>query len=394
MSLQTQYHVDVSHLCDFITSAQQGFYEGRPKTKTWKDKFKNNAVLLVIDPQNSFMEENENVGRLMGSLFVPNSNADIQNVINLVNAGYFHEVHVSLDTHSIRHIAHPGFWTYEDAGKWVDATDAQKFNVLKNMYEEDTNKWYVEGTYLFDDTVKTKFYPKKTVNDTDGSNKFENLCEYVKEYIDTLNEGGGHPAIIWPYHCLESTNGHKVARELQLCLTRVQDDSVSNVFYHNKGRNNLAEMYSIFSAEVPLSMKWLELLHAYAYEKQGIYTSVPDARGSRKYESQSNNICTELNREFLARLFGTNNTIYVCGEARTHCVKASVMDMIKYVKEKNDHIDWLNSNNTNCSNLQKIDMSRIVLLKNSSSPIGDSEEEDAHNSLEAIMRREGCVVMD
>lgn len=398
MSLQTQYHVDVSHLRDFITSlGPQGFYDNQYKTRNMIGEFKKNAVLLVIDPQNSFMEANRVVGRHPGSLCVPNSNTDIQNIMQLVNNGFFSEIHVSLDTHSPRHIAHPGFWTFknETSGNWEDATDAQCFNVLKNVQGE-SGEWYVEGTYLFspvgDPPVTTRFYPKKTMDDSNGTNNFDALCTYVRGYIDALNNGSGHQAIIWPYHCLESTVGHKVAQELQTCLDQVQSQNTSSVFYHTKGRNNLAEMYSIFSAEVPVLDGWLNIIRGYAYELSNDCENFQDSLGTQYYKSQSNNIYTRRNDALLARLFGKNNTIYVCGEARTHCVKASVMDMIKYVKEWNAFVNNLNMEQTNYNGLECIKMSRIVLLLNSSSPIGDSEK-NPKNALASIMRNEGCIVM-
>ena len=70
-------------------------------------------------------------------------------------------------------------------------------------------------------------------------------------------------------------------------------------------------------------------------------------------------------------------------------MKASVIDMIQFVKDWNAHINYLNTNNLNNDNDKTIDMSRIVLLLNSTSPIGDPEMD----TLEAIMRREGCTVM-
>jgi len=390
MSLQTHYHVDVSHLDDFVTSSgPQGFYDDVQKTRDMIKKFKKNAVLLVIDPQNSFMEANPSLRRPQGSLYVPNSNIDIHNIIQLVNDGYFHEVHVSLDTHSPRHIAHPGFWMYlnEQSGTWEDATDAQSFNVLKNMPPEgESGDWYIEGTNIFSG-VKTRFYPKKTVDDSDGTNSFGVLCTYVRMYINAINNGNGHQAIIWPEHCLESTYGHEVAQELKTCLDSVQRQNTSSVFYHTKGRNNLAEMYSIFSAEFPVHDFWLNLIPGYAYEVSNTCANFQDLVGSQHYKSRSDNIYTSRNNAFLARLFGENNTVYVCGEARTHCVKASVMDMIQYVKEWNAFVKSLNME------YKTIHMSRIVLLLNSTSPIGNSEESDNESALANIMRREGCVVM-
>ena len=42
------------------------------------------------------------------------------------------------------------------------------------------------------------------------------------------------------------------------------------------------------------------------------------------------NYATELNVNFIKRLRGENNEnmVYVCGEAKTHCVKTSAEDLV------------------------------------------------------------------
>jgi len=379
MSLQTHYHVDVSHLCDFTTSVgPQEFddkhlrFDGVREMRS--DILNPKRILLIIDPQRAFMEANDAVGRYVdGSLSVPNSNKDIQNIIGLIEAGHFGQIYVSLDTHSPRHIGHPGFWEYYDAENriWRDATNDQKFNSLENALGPD-NKWYVKGIDLRTN-IETLFRPKQYACCDEIQN--ENLRRYVWIYLNTIKEQKKHMAIIWPYHCLEEgfndgklekdKNGHKVAQELQKCL-----DNVSGVTYIPKGRCNLAEMYSIFSAQVPVSNEWLTCLPTYAYDGSVPAVNVQDDKGTDYYTGVSNNISTETNDALMNKLFGYRNEIFVCGEAATHCVKDSVIDLIEYAKRK------------------RIDPQRIVLLRNSTSPI-----QTATNDLVEIMEQAGCRVM-
>jgi nicotinamidase-related amidase len=387
MSLQTQYHVEVSHLCDFTTSVgPQEFYneplqfdsvrEMRSDILNDPKRLKAERSLLIIDPQRAFMKANTAVGRYAdGSLSVPNSNEDIENIIGLIKAGHFGKIYVSLDTHSPRHIGHPMFWEYYDAQNniWRDATNDQAFNSLENDRGLDM-KWYVKGTLLGTDK-ETTFRPKQYVGCGEIQNK--NLREYVWTYLETIKEQKKHMAIIWPYHCLEEgfndgtleldPNGHKVAQELKTCLDNVSGATVS---YIPKGRCNLSEMFSIFSAQVPVSDEWLTRLPTYAYDGRVAPENFQDDTGTPYYKGFSNNISTETNDALMKKLFGYRNEIFVCGEAATHCVKDSVIDLIKYAERHG------------------IDPRRIVLLRNSTSPIPT-----AKNDLVKIMEQAGCRVM-
>ena len=387
MSLQTHYHVDVSHLCDFVTSVgPQEFYneplqfngvrEMRSDILNDPKRLKAERSLVIIDPQRAFMKANAAVGRYAdGSLSVPNSNEDIQNIIGLIKAGYFGQIYVSLDTHSPRHIGHPMFWQYYDKQKneWTDATNDQAFNSLENALGLDL-KWYVKGI-LLGTNIETMFRPKQYVDCGEIQN--ENLRMYVWIYLNTIKEENKHMAIIWPYHCLEEEfndgtlekdpNGHKVAEELKTCLDNV---SGATVAYIPKGRCNLAEMFSIFSAQVPVPNEWLTCLPTYAYDGGEAPVIFQDDTGTNYYTGVSNNISTETNDALMEKLFGYRNEIFVCGEAATHCVKDSVIDLIKYA-ERN-----------------RIDRRRIVLLRNSTSPIPT-----ATHDLVEIMEHAGCRVM-
>ena len=84
-------------------------------------------------------------------------------------------------------------------------------------------------------------------------------------------------------------------------------------------------MYSIFKAEVPYIK-----LSRHQEIAQYINRVVPRASQKINIPSVNRNYVTDLNKEFITQLRGPGNinTVYVCGEAKTHCVKTSVEDLV------------------------------------------------------------------
>ena len=188
---------------------------------------KEKVIVLIIDPQKSFTDLPEG-----GSLAVDGANSDYENIIKMLEAvrDKIDEIHVSLDTHTLNHIGHPGFW------KQTDGTGIPN-SIFRLSIDKETNK--ITGTSIIDNSIIT-VTPKNP-----------NLNEYVYEYLQWFNTEAnthGQSCFIWFDHCIEGTDGHKVAKILQDKLT----DLGNKVKYHIKGQNNLAEMYSIFKAEYPV----------------------------------------------------------------------------------------------------------------------------------------------
>ena len=289
-------------------------------------------VLLIIDPQNDFTEG--------GSLQVPGATEDYENMITMLNSvgDKFNEIHVSLDTHTENHIGHPNFW------KQTDGSDIPNSIFILDIDSNDTitGKNILIGVPNVDQTPSIVVVPREENLD---------LLQYVKEYLKWFNTSvntHGQRCFIWFQHCIEKSDGHKVADILKTKL----DEMGTKVHYHIKGQNNLAEMYSIFKAERPVSTKDATTLADFIYG--GVNTT--DGESSETYEGviQLKNLKTDLNIELLNNLLGTKeaqNTVYICGEARTHCVKSSAIDLLEYVRENN------------------YDETKIVFIKNASSPI-------------------------
>jgi nicotinamidase-related amidase len=345
-------------------------------------KFEKN-ILLIIDPQNDFsdvkIDKNGDViersdkpiqrafsNNYDGNLKVDGASNDYSKIIKFINDNNpsLDEIHVSLDTHTDRHIGHPGFWSRVDENGnslAVETNDTDGLRILKyvkdNVYEGKT-VFPIELDEIGSFTGKEliRYYTPRNYEDVD----YDALCEYVKRYIEYYKDGklphGQHPWI-WRRHCIESTKGHKIAEELQECL----DKYPGKVKYHIKGQNNLAEMYSIFSAEMPVNEKDMDNLRSAIYT--GKFKNNDDnvnflVTGVDSYEKTQEyvNLDTERNTDLMDYLLGNNNRIFVCGEAKTHCVKSSLIDLMEYAREKG------------------IPPERIVLLSNMTSPIKGAED--------------------
>jgi len=119
--------------------------------------------------------------------------------------------------------------------------------------------------------------------------------EWSLNYVRKLEAQKKFQHTIWPYHCIVGTKGHEVTPEINKELEIWARRNRRLVCYMWKGTNPKAEMYSAFKADV----------------------EVPGADE------------TKLNRQVLDRLY-RNDNIVICGQASSHCVRHSVVDMVEY----------------------------------------------------------------
>jgi nicotinamidase-related amidase len=325
-------------------------------------------ILLIIDPQNDF-SDGKRIGDNPGNLQVIGSTLDYKRIIEFIekNADKLDEIHVSLDTHTTRHIGHPAFWSRVNEtgnlieGKQDNTDDTDGLRILSIV--EDKENIYkgvsvipMDAPEFLHGNEQIRYYTPRKYDER----QYDHLLNYVKEYIRFYySEENKHGLVpwIWRTHCIEGTVGHQVAKELKDCL----DKYPGKVHYHIKGQNNLAEMYSIFSAEKPVTTEESRKLSTYLYTgtltKEGLLTEgVPMYDEVITYK----NLKTDSNSELMQYLLRENNRVFVCGEAKTHCVKSSLIDLMEHA--------------------QGVDKNRIVLLGNMSSPIAG-----AKNDLEEIV---------
>jgi len=116
-------------------------------------------------------------------------------------------------------------------------------------------------------------------------------------YVQRL-EANGKELIVWPKHTIKGTLGHALFPDISNALINWSETTMREVNFCYKGDNKFTEMYSIFKAEVP--------------------------------DPTDQN--TMLNGVLITRIIAADE-ILIAGEALSHCVKASVEDLISVVPQ-------------------------------------------------------------
>lgn len=258
-----------------------------PKLKT---------LLLIIDPQKDFMTSSA----FAGSLSVTGADDDMKRLAQHVESTNPDSIVITMDTHTRMHIAHAMYWVDAEGNHPGEFT-------LISVEDVETGKW-------------------KTANPA----KQEHALHYVKELAKTNK----FKLCIWPYHCIEGTEGHEVSEILQPALDAWEAKNGKKVVYIFKGQNPDTEMYSGLKAEV-------------------IIPSDPR---------------THLNQGLIDS-FKPFGKIEVAGEAKSHCVASTAMDLLKAIGS---------------------DAKKVSLLENCMSSVGGFEKDGERFVEEA--KQLGCMI--
>ena len=203
-------------------------------------------------------------------LYVPGAVDDIIRISKFIkdNVNYFDEIWVTLDNHPVHHFSHPYFWRDKKGG------NPKPFEQIDIKYP----------------TNKMKYEPREP-SDYIG-------CSQYLKYLHDTNQN----LSIWPEHCITGTIGAAIPDRLNFELRAWQIMHKKSVKYLLKGTNPYFEQYSAF----------------------------------RVFDGSMNAIKV---REFLEReqcsldMFDHITAEYViCGEALTHCVKETALDVAKGIR--------------------------------------------------------------
>ena len=123
------------------------------------------------------------------------------------------------------------------------------------------------------------------------------LMQEVLTYLKALETAGRHQLIVWPVHCVTGTWGHNIYPPLAQCIAAWELETGRFCAKVLKGIHPLTEQYSAFRAEVP----------------------------------RADDTSTQLNVQLLDRLATAQGVLLIAGEAQSHCVAASVHDMITHL---------------------------------------------------------------
>lgn len=132
------------------------------------------------------------------------------------------------------------------------------------------------------DIVEEKWLPRNISN-----------LSHCLTYTKFMEDQGKYKLIIWPEHCLIGTIGHAVIPSINEAIQEWSVINGKDINYIHKGQNNLTEMYSAMKAE---------------------FTINSDKR-------------TKLNVELLQSLQEADKLI-ICGQALSHCVKCTFVDIL------------------------------------------------------------------
>lgn len=189
---------------------------------------KNKTLLLAIDVQNDFMDDE--------ALGVPGAKEDVKRIVNFIenNSDMITDITVSIDTHSPRQIFHPCWWVDSNGDNPKPYTVITLEDLDKGKYEAID---YKEESY---------------------------------DYVKNLEKAGKKSLIIWPYHCLQSTVGAALEDSFAKAITQMTMEKGVPVNYIIKGQDPLSEMYGIIKPEYSTNPNCMniELLESFKeYEK-------------------------------------------------------------------------------------------------------------------------------
>jgi nicotinamidase-related amidase len=169
--------------------------------------------LLIIDPQNDFMDQ------AGAALPVPGARADMQRLAALIDtlSAQIDAIVVTLDSHAGYGIERTTFWL--DAG----GAPVAPFTAISAA-----------------DAQAGRFRPR------DPARRAEALA-----YLQALEAGGERTLVVWPVHCVLGSWGHNIESTLAESIARWEQARARACDKVVKGLNPMTEQYSAFRADVP-----------------------------------------------------------------------------------------------------------------------------------------------
>lgn len=169
--------------------------------------------LLVIDPQNDFMD-------IAGAaLPIAGADADMARLAGFLDAmsARINDLVVTLDSHASVGIERTTFWTT------AKGAAVAPFTLITAA-----------------DARSGKFVPRNAAR-----------REEAMQYLSDLEAASGRTLIVWPVHCVLGTWGHNIQQSLAESIARWEYRSGHTCDKLLKGLNTMTEQYSAFRAEVP-----------------------------------------------------------------------------------------------------------------------------------------------
>ena len=173
----------------------------------------NRIRLLVIDPQNDFMD-------IPGAtLPVPGASADMARLAGFMDAmrERIDDMVITLDSHASVGIERTTFWTMPDGAAVARFTQITAADVRS-------------GKYL------PRYWARRA---------------QVIDYLVALEAAGERRLMVWPVHCVLGAWGHNINERVAGSIANWEFASGHACDKVLKGSNTMTEQYSAFRAEVP-----------------------------------------------------------------------------------------------------------------------------------------------
>ena len=201
-------------------------------------------------------------------------------------------------------------------------------------------KWHIAHAIFWKNSAGVNPSVFTTITHSDVSNGTwmaanPRYQRWALEYTENLEKAGKNPLMVWPEHCKIGSLGTSVDETLFKSLEKWEQENFGVVNYVTKGSNIRTEHYSAIKADV--------------------------------IDPKDNT--TQLNADLIDVISNVDKLI-VCGEAKSHCVKWTLSDIVEAFATANNNDEYVK---------------KIVLLEDATSCIGGFEKatEDFFNKMVA-----------
>ena len=175
--------------------------------------------LLIIDPQNDFCDPER------GALFVKGADKDMRRLAKMIRrvGSHIDDIHVTLDSHQLIHVAHPIYWQDAAGNNPSPFTIISASDVRRGRWVPAQRSWLrcIRGGFG------------------------------ALDYFEALEANGKYPLCIWFPHCLIGSWGHNVFPPLLEALHQWEAEQFMPLDFVTKGSNCHTEHYSAIAADVP-----------------------------------------------------------------------------------------------------------------------------------------------
>lgn len=261
-----------------------------------------NIVLLVVDMQHDFSDPE-------GSLYVPGAEDDVVRMASFIkeNARYIKRIIPTADSHRLTMVSTPHF--------------------LVNQHGEHPKTWPIQTYTPYDFRSGRWRVNPSIVPLLPGGRSEEFINKFLEYYVWQLEELGRPPLLTWPQHCHTATAGQMIVPELYEAIQ-----------WHEFTRGGLNPVMT--KGECP----FLECFSAVGPDILTFHDLSPIPLAQRNEE--------------LLDYVREADVLIVGGEASTHCVPATLFDLL-------DEIPDLGP--------------KVYMLEDAMSPVGTFEQLAAAN---------------